>query len=183
MFTQAMTAAARSWTFLYRRVRRLLLVGLISQAPDPLWRLNRRVCKGEVNQCAGLMQAQIHPRPETAGRALGDGEARAKSAAMYKNLVRTTTKQKFNKEWNKNPDAAWAQKARATSEARSCRLAETSSATPSLWSENDQPSGRGKSVMFWLYPTVTLYSFSCPQQQRGQGEDRGDAKCKYTVQR
>lgn len=40
---------------------------------------------------------------------LGGG---AKSAAMYKNLVRTTTKQKFDKVWNKNPDATWAKKAR-----------------------------------------------------------------------
>ena len=70
-------------------------------SPDPLWRLNRRVCKGEVNQCARLMQAQIHPRPETAGRALGDGEARAKSAAMWRRrrLPRQWTRRRAGTRW------------------------------------------------------------------------------------
>ena len=53
-------------------------------------------------------------------------------------------------------EVAWPQEARTTAEARPCRLAATGSATPLQWSETDQPSGRGKSTMFWLYPRVHL---------------------------
>ena len=51
-------------------------------SPHPSRRLNRRIRKGEVNERARLMQAQIHPRSEAAGRAFGDGEVRAKSTTM-----------------------------------------------------------------------------------------------------